>query len=49
MPTTQAEWEVHWAVYQLTLKQRDAAWREVKQLQAELDAVRSKLRYRQLL
>jgi hypothetical protein len=32
MPTSQGEWEVHWAFYKLTVAQRDAAWREVEEL-----------------
>ena len=33
MPTTQAEWEVHWFFYRLTIRQRDAAWRELARLE----------------
>jgi hypothetical protein len=36
MPQTEAEWSVHWAFYQLTVAQRDRAWREVETLQARL-------------
>lgn len=36
MPTSQDEWEIHWAFYQLTIAQRDSAWREVELLRAYL-------------
>lgn len=29
MPTSQAEWECFWAFYELTVLQRDAAWRQL--------------------
>jgi len=37
MPTSQAEWEAHWAFYKHTVLQRDAAWREIKELRQLLD------------
>ena len=37
MPTTQAEWEAHWALYRLTVHQRDAAWSEVTNLRQMVD------------
>jgi hypothetical protein len=36
MPTSQEEWEAHWAFYKLTLAQRDAAWREIATLRAQM-------------
>lgn len=32
MPTSQQEWEVHWAFYRITVQQRDLAWRELERL-----------------
>lgn len=32
MPTSQAEWEVHWAFYKITVAQRNLAWRELERL-----------------
>jgi hypothetical protein len=34
MPSSEAEWRCHWAFYRLTVKQRDAAWREVERLRS---------------
>lgn len=31
MPATEAEWVIHWAIYKLTVSQRDAAWRELEE------------------
>ena len=36
MPTSQAEWEIHWGFYQITLQQRDIAWREIESLKSRL-------------
>lgn len=36
MPKTQAEWELHWDFYQLTVKQRDLAWRTIRGLQSRI-------------
>jgi hypothetical protein len=38
MPTSQAEWETHWAFYRLTVMQRDAAWREVEAIRPRIDS-----------
>lgn len=38
MPTSQAEWEAHWAFYRLTVMQRDAAWRDLEAAKVALDA-----------
>ena len=40
MPTSQAEWEIHWAFYKLTVAQRDAAWHEVEKLRTVLNEAR---------
>jgi hypothetical protein len=32
LPTSQAEWEAHWAFYKLTVAQRDLAWRQEERL-----------------
>jgi hypothetical protein len=37
MPTSQEEWEAHWAFYKLTVQQRDAAWSEIKELRQLLE------------
>jgi hypothetical protein len=37
MPANQEEWEAHWAFYTLTVKQRDAAWEEIRFLRQLLD------------
>jgi hypothetical protein len=39
MPTSQAEWEAHWAFYELTVKQRDGAWVETRDLRRILEMV----------
>lgn len=41
MPTTEAEWQAHWAFYKHTLKQRDVAWREINMLRDQLRKERS--------
>ena len=38
MPTTQAEWEAHWAFYQLAVKERDFERLCVNNLREELTA-----------
>lgn len=42
MPKTQAEWECHWAFYQLTLKERDYERIVNDRLRAELKELRIK-------
>ena len=32
MPTSEAEWQTHWAFYKLTVAQRDAAWRALERI-----------------
>jgi predicted GTPase len=45
MPATQEEWETHWAFYLLTVKQRDAAWSEVRHLREMLEILGRRMHF----
>jgi hypothetical protein len=38
MPASQEEWAAHWAFYELTVAQRDRAWREIERLRPPVTA-----------
>ena len=40
MPESEAEWRAHWALYQLTINQRDQAWRCIEALESRLSQLR---------
>ena len=40
MPESEAEWRAHWALYQLTINQRDQAWRCIEALESRLAQLR---------
>lgn len=33
MPRSRAEWEMHWAFYQIAIFQRNSAWREIEEME----------------